>query len=63
MEVVAEPEVVPEKKMEAIIPDAEEIKPPKGIGKIDVTATPEFIKVSTERDVYKELYLNLLKEK
>ncbi len=62
-EVAAESEAVPEKKMEAVIPIAEETNPPKEAEKIDVVATPEFIKVSAERDVYKELYMNLLKEK
>lgn len=58
-----ESEEVPEKKMEAVIPDAEETNPPKEPGKIDVADTPEYIKVCAERDVYKELYMNLLKEK
>lgn len=52
-----------EKGMEENIPDPEVTNTPKEPGKIDVVETPEYIKICAERDVYKELYMNLLKEK
>lgn len=49
--------------MEEDILDSEVTNTPKEPGKIDVAETPEYIKICAERDVYKELYMNLLKEK
>lgn len=58
-----EAEESPEKGMEEDILDSEVTNTPKEPGKIDVAETPEYIKICAERDVYKELYMNLLKEK
>lgn len=52
-----------EKGMEAIIPETEDKNPPTEAGQIDIEKDPRYIKLLAERNVLKELYQELLKEK